>query len=380
MRICDLTTLFIDGGQGGVNTYLLEKARYLAARPNLSHVIVVPGVKDDKRDFYGSTLYTLKSRSLPGNPGHRVLARFRDVKRILRDEAPSVVEVDCAYMLGEVAKSALGAQTPIIGFYHVHLPTFIFRPRFSRLSLLAATAEQFGWRYLDYCYRTCDRLVVTSSDMEERLIKAGLERLERIPLGVNLDLFHECVPPAPSSDGPIELLSVGRLSREKGLASLIAAMKQLPANYRLTVVGGGPMRDELVTQAAGDSRIRFLGALPYGEGIADAYRNAHMLVVPSPNETFNLTVLEGLASGLPVVAICQGGPRNLVTPEVGELARPNDPADLAAKIKTLAARHVDPMTCRTLVQERYSWDRTFDQLLEVYESSLTDRAGRGVPA
>jgi alpha-1,6-mannosyltransferase len=210
MRICDLTTLFIDGGQGGVNTYLLEKARYIAKRPDLSHVVVVPGVKDDKRDFYGSTLYTVKSRSLPGNPSHRVLARFRDVKRILRDESPSVVEVDCAYMLGDVAASALGGRTPIIGFYHVHLPTFIARPRFSRLGFLASTAERFAWRYVDYCYRSCDRLVVTSADMEQRLDKAGLQRLERVPLGVNLDLFHERVPPAARNGETIELLSVGR--------------------------------------------------------------------------------------------------------------------------------------------------------------------------
>jgi alpha-1,6-mannosyltransferase len=379
MRICDLTTLFIDGGQGGVNTYLLEKARYIAKRPELSHTIVVPGARDDKRDFYGSTLYTIKSRSLPGNPAHRVLARFRDVKRILRDESPSLVEVDCAYMLGDVAAKALGGRVPIIGFYHVHLPTFIFRPRFSRLSLLAATAESFGWRYLDYCYRTCDRLVVTSADMEDRLGKAGLQRLERVPLGVNLDLFHGSTPPTSRADGPVELLSVGRLSREKDFASLLSAFKLLPEGYRLSIVGEGPMRDDLVAQAAGDPRIRFLGALPYGDGIAGAYRKADMLVVPSPNETFNLTVLEGLASGLPVVAIEQGGPRNLVTPDVGELATPGDSADLAKKIQILAGRRVDPAACRGLVQEHYSWDRTFDRLLEVYESSLVDLK-RGVPA
>jgi hypothetical protein len=62
MRICDLTTLWIDGSTcGGVNTYLVEKARYLAQRGAAEHVIVVPGEHTGKQRLYGSTLYTIKS-------------------------------------------------------------------------------------------------------------------------------------------------------------------------------------------------------------------------------------------------------------------------------------------------------------------------------
>jgi alpha-1,6-mannosyltransferase len=373
MRVCDLTTLYIDGGQGGVNTYLYEKARTLSEQGH-GHVIVVPGERDEKRRLFGSTVYTIKSRSLPSNPAHRVLSRFQEVRRILRDEVPSVVEVDCAYMLGQVAVEALGGRTPVIGFYHVHLPTFIARPRFSRLKILASTAERFAWRYVDYCYRHCDRLVVTSHDMEARLSKAGFDRLDRVPLGVNLDLFRP--GEAQQGERPVELLYVGRLSREKDLPVLLDAFARLtPRNrYRLTVVGAGPMGPELEQMAAGDARIRFLGQLPYGEELAPIYGAADILVVPSPNETFNLTVLEGLASGLPVVAVRQGGPRNLVTPEVGELANPSDAADFARKIERLADRAVSPADCRALVEEHYSWERTFERLLGIYDQVLADKA------
>ena len=135
MHICDLTTLYIDHGEGGVNTYLFEKARHLAAQREqgspVRHTIVVPGRRDTRRQLFGSTLITVKSPSLPSNPQHRVLARVKEVKRILRDLRPDIVEVDCAYLLGQVAKSAL-PQVPVVGFYHVHLPTFIARPRASR--------------------------------------------------------------------------------------------------------------------------------------------------------------------------------------------------------------------------------------------------------
>ncbi|RMG11116.1 MAG: glycosyltransferase family 1 protein [Planctomycetota bacterium] len=373
MRVCDLTTLFIDGGQGGVNTYLHEKARFLT-RHGHAHTVIVPGAEDSTRRLFGSTVHTLRSRPLPSNPAHRVLARFREVRKLLRAFAPDVVEVDCAYLLGQVASKVLPADVPVVGFYHVHLPTFIARPRFSRFGPLAGAAERFTWRYVDYCYRHVDRLVVTSHDMEARLAAAGFERLEHIPLGVNLDLFQPNGRDARDPERPVELLSVGRLSREKDLPTLFDAFSLLPADYRLTVVGDGPLRNVLEERAARDPRVRMLGPLPYGSELAKIYAGADMLVVPSPNETFNLTVLEGFASGLPVVAARQGGPLHLVPGELGELATPGDPMDFARKIQSLAARRVPSSTCRALAVSRYSWEGTFERLVGLYERARSEKA------
>ena len=380
MRICDLTTLYMDGAEGGVNTYLTEKARDLAERSDCEHLIVVPGARNERRRLFKSTLITVKSPRLPSNPQHRVLAGLREVKRILRAERPDLVEVDCAYFLGQVARSAL-PNVPVVGFYHVHLPTFIARPRASRLGpLLAGAAERMTWRYVDYCNDTCDRVVVTSTPIRERLIQVGFKvPLELVQLGVNLDFFHPPSTPRPAG-APYELLYVGRLSREKDLGVLLDAFRRLTPrhDYRLTLIGDGPLHDELQQQAAGDERIRFLGRIPYGdEELARRYREADLLVVPSPNETFNLTVFEGLASGLPVVAVKQGGPKELVSSEVGALARPSDPADLARTIAEVAAREISAEACRSHVAASCSWRQTFDRLLEVYAGA---RAARRVGA
>ncbi|MGE0707381.1 MAG: glycosyltransferase [Planctomycetota bacterium] len=378
MRVCDLTTLYIDGGEGGVNTYLYEKARDFAGRPDVEHLVVVPGERTERRRLFGSQLITIKSPRLPSNPEHRVLAALREVRRLLRDERPDVVEVDCAYLLGQVARAAL-PQAPVVGFYHVHLPTFIARPRASRLGpLVAATAERATWRYVDLCNRNCDRVVVSSPTIEERLRQAGFRvPLEQIPLGVNLALFQP--RPARAADGPREVLYVGRLSREKDLDVLIAAFQRLcqrrpQERYRLTLIGEGPMRRELERRAAGDPRVRFLGRCPYGQTLAERYREADVLAVPSPNETFNLTVLEGLASGLPVVAVRQGGPRDLVGDEIGALARPGDPDDFARALAEVAGRGIAPETCREHVEATSSWQRTCDRLLALYEELASSRA------
>jgi len=379
MRICDLTTLYLDGGQGGVNTYLLEKARFCAESGGVDeHVIVVPGKRDDRRALSGSTVYTLKSPRLPSNPEHRVMTRFGRVQQILRDVRPDVVEVDCAYLLGKVASSVLAARdVPVVGFYHVHLPTFIARPSASRFGRgLASAAEHWAWRYVDYCHRHCDRLVVSSNDMQRRLEARGLGGLDLVPLGVNLDLFRPATEPRGGRAPTV--LSVGRLSREKDLGVLLEAFRILAArrpDARLLVIGDGPERGRLERLAGGDPRIELLGSRPYGDELARLYRSADVLAVTSPHDTFNLTILEGLAAGLPVVAADQGGPVDLITSEVGALARAGDPADFAGKLEGVLGDLSAFAGCRAHVERNYSWQRTFDRLLGVY-----DRAARRRPA
>ena len=380
MRICDLTTLWIDGGTGGgVNTYLAEKARYLTRRGDSEHVIVVPGAQTRTERLYGSTLYTIKSPRFPPNPQHRVLWNLSAVTRILRDERPNVVEVDCAYLLGKVAAAALrSGNVPVVGFYHAHLPTFIARPWVSRFgSTVSRVTERLAWHYVRYCNRRCDRLIVTSHDIHQRLTAEGFTKLDYVPLGVNLDLFRPAVNGNGTAEPPT-LLYVGRLSSEKNLDILVDAFKLLSArgDYRLNIVGEGPLRGRLERRAAGDPRIAFLGSLEYGDALARTYARADVFTLPSPNETFNLAVLEALASGIPVVGARQGGPVDLVHPGVGALAEPGNAADFASKVeRVVAERQGGARRCREYVERNFSWERTFERLLSIYGEVIALRNG-----
>ena len=74
----------------------------------------------------------------------------------------------------------------------------------------------------------------------------------------------------------------------------------------LPIVGDGPLREAVESAAARDPRIRLLGHRD-GEALANAYRDAHVLIVPSLYEPWGLVVHEGLAHGLPVIATDQVG-------------------------------------------------------------------------
>jgi alpha-1,6-mannosyltransferase len=204
----------------------------------------------------------------------------------------------------------------------------------------------------------------------ERLRARGLQRLEHVPLGVNLDLFRpEERPPASTRT----VLYVGRLSEEKDLRVLFDAYRALAAKrpeLRLVVVGDGPLRGVAEETARTRADVTVRGLCPYGPELARLYARADVLAVPGQNETFGLAVLEAFASGLPVVATRRGGTVELIAPEVGALARPGDAGDLAAQLERVLDRGSAAGRCRRHAERHYSWERTFSRLLEIY-----DRAG-----
>ena len=88
MHVCDLTTLFIDDGAGDGNTYLTEKARYLAEHhPNYRHSIIVPSRATTTQPLFRSTVYTLRNCRFFYHPHHRGLTRFRRIKQFLATQA-----------------------------------------------------------------------------------------------------------------------------------------------------------------------------------------------------------------------------------------------------------------------------------------------------
>jgi alpha-1,6-mannosyltransferase len=374
MRICDLTTLYIDGGEGGVNTYLTEKARYFdECGDTYHHTIIVPGAKNTRRSLFRSTVYTMRSPRFCYNPHHRVMTGFRQVKQLLMAAKPDIIEVDCVYFLGHWARAAMGKRrVPLVGFYHTHLPSFYARPLTRRFGdSVSQMIESFAWAYVAYCMKPLDKALVASNDIYERLVESLDKKVEQVSLGVNLNLFH----PRNSNGKPPQrrrpvILYVGRLSQEKDVAILFEAFRLLnqKGTYQLQIVGDGPLRTKTERFVQSTPHVIYEGLVPYGKRLAEIYAAADILALPSRNETFGLTILEALASGLPVVAINQGGPSNLLHPRVGALAAPGDPVDFAEKLACLLGDKTRAPHCRTHVEQHFSWDKTFMKLLDIYEN------------
>jgi len=102
---------------------------------------------------------------------------------------------------------------------------------------------------------------------------------------------------------PFQLAYIGRLSPEKHPHLLLDVLRILPSQFRLTLVGDGPLREELI-QAGADlisiGRLALVGAQPHGPGL---YSPWHITLLASRYEGCPMTLLESFAVGVPCVGL-----------------------------------------------------------------------------
>jgi glycosyltransferase involved in cell wall biosynthesis len=217
--------------------------------------------------------------------------------------------------------------------------------------------------------------VLPVSEALRRGIEAhGLHaRFEVVPNVVDTSTFR----PNGARNG--RLLAVGLLVEAKGydlLLEAVALLKQHGRPVRLDVAGDGPLRQSLVTLARRlqvEDEVRFLGILPKPE-VARRMREATLFVLGSRYDNNPCAIIEALACGLPVVAPAVGGIPELVGERTGRLARPDDPASLAAEIAAamdgLAA--YDRIEIAKAAADRYGREAVGRQLAEIYRRALAE--------
>jgi glycosyltransferase involved in cell wall biosynthesis len=166
-------------------------------------------------------------------------------------------------------------------------------------------------------------------------------------------------------------LFMGRLSKEKGLSTLISAWNELE-NIPLMIVGDGPMYPEIQKQAIDNNQIKLIGQIPHANAL-ETIKNARMLVFPSEwYETFGRGIIEAYACGKPVIASNLGAMTELVHDgETGLLFNPGDPLDLAQKVRTLwnSPEKLLQMSqnARTEYEAKYTPEKNYQQLMAIYQ-------------
>jgi len=227
-------------------------------------------------------------------------------------------------------------------------------------------------------------VVAVSRALARKAVTLGAKAgdVEAVYNGVDTNLFHRGDQSTSRRrlnlpvDAPI-VLYVGNLKATKGCHDLIEAFPALVArhpNARLVYVGAGPCRGNLEDRAAAmcvAPSVRFAGAVDHAE-LADWFRAANVLCLPSHNEGVPNVVLEAMACGTPIVATAVGGIPEVVPDHAGILVPPHQPHELGIALVEAFERHFDAAAIATHAAT-FRWDENIDRLERVLLRAATGR-------
>jgi len=367
-----VTAVSVEGLSRAGWTCAVAAPRYPAAPKTGESYEIPPG---EVHDF--------ASLPMPFYPEVR-LARPRgaDIGVLMENFRPDLVHCETEFGIGRAGKAAAARRRiPVVSSYHTDFARY-------------ADAYGAGWLkravrgYIASFHRSSRRVFTPSSVARGDLLRLGLRDVEVWGRGVDTETFHpgrrsEAMRAVLGMGSRYTFLYVGRLASEKRVAQVVDAFRvaseMVPRGViHLVIAGAGPREAEL--RAAAPPGVTFLGMLDRRSRLPDLYANCDAFVFASVTETLGLVVLEAMASGLPVIAVPEGGVRDhLRDGRNGIACRAGDVPGMALAMVRIAtewglsrrlargARHT---------AESLSWDREIERL----EQSYREVVARSAPA
>ena len=257
-------------------------------------------------------------------------------------------------------------RVPMVTTYHTDFPAYV--ENLTHDARLTRSAE----KYMRWFYKRSATVFSRSGAYHFNLRELGVPqaKLRTISPGINTTKFnraHEdhAVWQKYGVDRPFKLLYVGRISVEKNLPLLAEAFKLLcrkRGDAALIIAGEGPYEPKMKEALAG-LPATFTGPLD-DAALGKLYASADVFTFPSRTDTLGQVVMEAQASGLPTLVSPEGGPREIIEPDVtGLVINGTDPkawADAIDRLLDSPVRRSAMSSAAIQRSRRYDLRKTFD--------------------
>ncbi|MEY4591261.1 MAG: hypothetical protein RIR18_156 [Pseudomonadota bacterium] len=303
---------------------------------------------------------------IPNYDGLRFgLPARKHLASLWQHDRPDLVHVATEGPLGwSAVMAARQLKIPVTSSFHTHFDHY-------------SQHYGLGWlkqpvvNYLRKLHNRTEATFVPTRATESILREQGYRNLHVLSRGVDADLFNPQFRSQALRQqwgigvNDLAVIHVGRLAAEKNLALVertFAAIKQQHPTAKLILVGDGPSRAQLAEQ---HPDYIFAG-MRTGEDLAAHYASGDLFPFASLTETFGNVVLEGMSSGLPVLAFaCAGAAQTIEHNQDGLLVPPGDESAFIATALRIAANPEQRESMRISARikaEGLSWDSIYSSL------------------
>lgn len=368
-------------GTGGMENGLVNLINHMP-RERYDHVIICLKGSDEFRQRLPQDVDVIELGKREGND----FSIYRRLYRVLKELSPDILHTrNLATLEAQLVGALAGIKARIHGEHGRDIYDLEGRNRKYLLMrrLMRVAVPQY---------------IAVSADLAHWLqnsVHVAPGRVAHIYNGVDSVRFapRDSVRPALLPDGfagenCVVIGSVGRFAEVKGYEDLarayirfVAQAPELAARTRLVLVGEGSRRracEEMFAQAGIAAQVWFAGER---SDVAKLMRTFDLFVLPSLGEGISNTILEAMASGLPIIATAVGGNPELVTPANGMLVEAANPAELAHAMQRYIEqdelRLSHGVASRAVIESRFSMQAMVQGYLDIYakaeQASLSKR-------
>ncbi len=352
----------------GVSHYLRDIKLELERRGHEVHVFSFNGDREEKNVHIPLTVPfpMYPQYSMPINPFPMYL--YRIARKINFD----IIHIHDPFMGSIGYRLSKSMNVPVVATFH----TDFVKMKESLKMPCKDFLFDLSWRYNSYLFRKCSAVLAPSLKTTQYLKSNGIGNAEELPLFVDTWKFSS----GEKSMDPFIVQYLGRITRDKGVFRILDVAEAMGSSthVRFIISGTGPDYEPLLKEAERRGlmdRISFTGYVDEKTKI-DLLNKANLFIYPSDTDTFGLSVLEALSTGIPAIIPMDfplthyNGTKDSGMIEVDF----GTPVDVSKKILELNSDHTKLIAlnsaARNFATENFSMVKHCDRLLEIYETHI----------
>ena len=299
---------------------------------------------------------------------------FTSVINFLKEKEINIIISNTPAVMGfTVMAASVLLKIPWVDIYHTDVDFYMNALTKGPLKLLI---NKTAFRFVKIYQKRANLIFIRNQDYHDLMLKKGHpeKKLRHYPPGVDISRFSSQFKDRSiwkkfniDSNKTI-ILFVGRITKVKDLEFLLKAFSENAwSDAELAIVGKGPEYKLYNNRYDSFNNIHFLG-IQKGEILQKIYASSGLFVLPSASETLGKTVLEAMASGLPVLVSDKGGPKDHVREAVnGRLFKAGDYGEFLKTLKEMLDQKKDlnkmgEVAYRTV--QNYTMENLFKNFVE----------------